>query len=220
MCDIELDPLRCALAQQTYRDFELVTSTKGTRSEGWNDAISKARGEFFVFTESDALPLNRNWLEELSRLGKKGHVLKAIEIRPFGLNMSNLICDAEIFATQKFDQGFRSSEDTEMFARLTSLGIPIQIADVAPVVHASSGTRRKTLTRAIKDGMAYALIAYKYGTRNLESVSTEYRAPHRISPIGNRLWIISENLLILAGLALGAIVYLPVLVANRRQRSR
>jgi hypothetical protein len=42
--DFEFEGLRKALANQTFQDFELVTLTKGTIPEAWNDAISRARG--------------------------------------------------------------------------------------------------------------------------------------------------------------------------------
>ena len=218
--DVEFEPLRRALSQQTYRDFEFVTSTKGNRAEALNDAILKAQGEFLLFIESDALPLNQNWLEDLSRLARKGSLVKGIEIRPFGLNLSNLICDADVFGKQKFNESFSTNEDTEMFARLRSLGIPIEFADVAPVVHSPWRDWRETLTRALRDGMIYAWIAYKYGVRNLDSVNTQYRGTNKINPISNRLRTIVENLLVLAGIAIGSIVYLPVLVMNRRQRNK
>jgi glycosyltransferase involved in cell wall biosynthesis len=217
--DEELNALRKALTHQTYHDFELVVSTKGTIPEAWNDAISRAHGEFILFMESDSLPLNDSWLEELSKVAQKGRLVKGIEIKPFGLNMTNLIADATIFSTEKFDKRLKTSEDTEMFARLKKLGVSIQIAPVAPVIHAQSVTWRKTLTRSIRGGMLFALINYKYGSQNTDSVRTEFGTNVKMNPISNRFRIITENLLILLGLAIGSIMYIPVLISKKRSKS-
>ena len=74
-CGIELIPkeirshsaIKKNLTSQTYKDFEFVGSAKGTIPEAWNDAISRAKGDYFVFTETDARPLNNRWLEEINQ---------------------------------------------------------------------------------------------------------------------------------------------------------
>jgi GT2 family glycosyltransferase len=217
--DNELIPLRQALSQQTFEDYEFVTSTKGNIPEAWNDALSRARGEFYIFMESDALPLDETWLEAVSKFAKKGVVLKGLEVRPFDLNMSNLICDSEILKNQNFDERLSSGEDTEMFARLRSLGVPIGIVRAAPVIHLPSETWGKTLRRAFRNGMVFSLIVYKYGRKNLDSVNSKYGAQDRINPISNRLRLIAENALVLIGLVCGSVAYLPVFLARSKRSS-
>ncbi len=58
----DIENLKNHLSKQRFRDFEFVYSTRGTIPEAWNDAISRSKGDFLVFTESDAWPLQDTWL--------------------------------------------------------------------------------------------------------------------------------------------------------------
>jgi glycosyltransferase involved in cell wall biosynthesis len=213
--DSDFERLRKALARQTFQDFELVTSTKGTIPEAWNDAISRAKGEVLVFIESDAFPLNERWLEEIARNWQKGTILKGLEINPTSLNLSNLVCDASIFKNIRFDERFRCAEDMELFARLKKMGIEFRFVDAFPVVHVSTRTWRKTLTRAFTSGMYAMKIIYLHGKSNVDAISAQNFKSNYIHPISNRLRIIVENVLNLLGLFFGAIVYLPVLLRRK-----
>ena len=122
----DLIELRKCLSNQTFKDFEFVFSTKGTIPEAWNDAINKAKGDYFVFTESDSQPLNDHWLEEISKHLEKNIMMKGLEIRPSNLNMCNLVGDATIFKKMNFNEKFKVCEDTEFFARLKKNGISIK----------------------------------------------------------------------------------------------
>ncbi|RLJ01788.1 MAG: hypothetical protein DRP08_05145, partial [Candidatus Aenigmatarchaeota archaeon] len=153
--DREFERLRKALDKQTFRDFEFITSTKGSIPEAWNDAISRARGEILVFIESDAFPLNDRWLEEIVENFEKGTVLKGLEINPTSLNLCNLVCDAFILKKVQFDKSFKVCEDTELFARLRKMGIKVGFVNAFPVVHIPKRTWRKTLSRALRIGMYY-----------------------------------------------------------------
>jgi len=218
--DSDFERLRKALANQTFRDFELVTSTKGSIPEAWNDAISRAKGEILVFIESDAFPLNEHWLEEIAANWEKGAVLKGLEINPTSLNLCNLVCDASIFKNGvRFDESFKCTEDTELFARLRKMGVKVGFVNAFPVVHVPSRTWRKTLSRSLRAGMYFVKIMYMHGKENLDDINTQNFQSNYIHPISNRLRIIVENILVLLGLLIGAIIYLPILL-RRKVRKR
>jgi glycosyltransferase involved in cell wall biosynthesis len=213
--DSDFERLRKALDNQTFRDFELVTSTKGSIPQAWNDAISRARGEILVFVESDAFPLSNNWLEEIVKHTRKNAVLKGLEINPTDLNLCNLVCDASIFKKVRFDESFKVREDTELFARLRKMGIEVGFVNAFPVVHVPTRSWKKTLSRAFRSGMYYVKIVYLHGRKNIDDINTQNFKCNYISPISNRLRIVVENVLILLGLLAGAIIYLPVLVKRK-----
>ncbi|MEM0049337.1 MAG: glycosyltransferase [Candidatus Bathyarchaeia archaeon] len=220
--DAEFERLREALERQTFRDFEFITSTKGSIPEAWNDALSKAKGEIIVFIESDAFPLNERWLEEIVENWRKGAVLKGLEINPTSLNLCNLVCDADIFRKVRFDESFKCTEDTELFARLRKMGVEVGFVNAFPVVHVPSRTWRKTLSRSFRSGMYFMKIMYMHGKENLDDINTQNFKSNYIHPISNRLRIIVENVLVLLGLLIGAIIYLPILLKRRltaKQRS-
>ncbi|UCE95805.1 MAG: hypothetical protein JSV51_08885 [Candidatus Bathyarchaeota archaeon] len=212
--------MRKILANQTFKDFELVTSTKGTIPEAWNDSISRATGKFFVFTESDAFPLNERWLEEIIRYTKKNVVLKGLEINPTDFNMCNLVCDASIFKLAKFDESFPTAEDVEFFARLRKLGIKIQHVKAFPVIHIPKQTWKKTLSRQFRNGLYFMKIVYQHGRTNVDDINTMNFHIDYINPISNRLRIIVENALVLLGLIIGAICYSPIVLKRRISNTR
>ena len=214
----EFERLKRALERQTFRDFEFITSTKGSIPEAWNDAISKALSkgcEILVFTESDAFPLNERWLEEAAANFKKEAVLKGLEINPTYFNMCNLVADAEIFKRVRFDESFKSAEDTELFARLIKMGVEVKYVNAFPVVHIPTRTWRKTLARGLRNGMYFMKIMYMHGKDALQAVSTPNFVGNRVHPIGKRLQIIVENVLVLLGLLIGAIIYFPILIRRK-----
>ncbi|MCR8501752.1 MAG: glycosyltransferase [Candidatus Korarchaeota archaeon] len=210
--EAEFERLKRALERQTFRDFEFITSTKGSIPEAWNDALSRAKGEIIVFIESDAFPLNERWLEEIVSNFRKGAVLKGLEINPTSLNLSNLVCDAEIFRRFRFDESFKCAEDTELFARLRKMGIEIGFVNAFPVVHVPSRTWKKTLSRSFKSGMYFMKIMYMHGKENIDNINTQNFKSNYIHPISNRLRIIVENILVLLGLLIGAVIYIPILI--------
>jgi glycosyltransferase involved in cell wall biosynthesis len=213
--ETDFEKLKEALAKQTFKDFEFITSTKRTIPQAWNDALSKAKGEIIVFTETDAIPLNNNWLDEIVLHAKKGTILKGLEIKPTDLDLCNLVCDADVIKGMTFDESFRICEDTEFFVQSRKKGIIIQFINAFPVLHAPSKSWRKTLLRAPLFGMNHIKIMYMYGRNYIEDVNTRNFKGNCINPISNRLRIITENLLILAGLFIGALRYLPILVRRK-----
>ncbi|MEM1672938.1 MAG: glycosyltransferase [Archaeoglobaceae archaeon] len=216
--EAEFERLKKALEMQTFKDFEFITSTKGSIPEAWNDALSRAKGEIIVFIESDAFPLNERWLEEIVANFRKGAVLKGLEINPTSLNLCNLVCDAEIFKKVKFDESFKCAEDTELFARLRKMGVEVGFVNAFPVVHVPSRTWRKTLSRSFRNGMYFMKIIYMHGKENLDNINTQNFKSNYIHPISNRLRIIVENILVLLGLLIGAVIYLPILIKRRSKK--
>ncbi|MEM3451797.1 MAG: glycosyltransferase [Nitrososphaerales archaeon] len=213
--EAEFKRLREALESQTFRDFEFITSTKGSIPEAWNDALSRAKGEIIVFIESDAFPLDEHWLEEIVANWRKGVVLKGLEINPTSLNLCNLVCDADIFRKVKFDERFKCTEDTELFARLRRMRVGVGFVNAFPVVHVPSRTWKKTLSRSFRSGMYFIKIMYMHGKENLDNINTQNFKSNYINPISNRLRIIVENVLILLGLLTGAIIYVPILIKRK-----
>lgn len=211
----DFERLKEALAEQTFKDFELVTSTKNKIPQAWNDALSQAKGEIIVFTETDAIPLKNNWLEEIVLHAKKGIMLKGLEIKPTDLDLCNLVCDAEVIKGLKFDESFRICEDTELFVQSRKKGINIQFINAFPVLHAPSKSWKKTLSRAPLFGMNHIKILYMHGRAHIDDVNTRNFKGNQINPISNRIRIIAENLLILVGLLVGALRYLPILVRRK-----
>ena len=211
----ELEDLKIALSKQTYRDFELVISTKGTIPEAWNDAILRAKGEFLVFTESDAFPLNDEWLEEISSHLEKNTIIKGLEIRPSNLNMCNLVADAAIFKKMGFDESFPVGEDSELFARLQANGVKIRWVNAFPVIHTPSISWKKTLSRSFLYGRLQMKIIYLYGRENMQDITTQNLNENRIHPVSNIIRIITENVLFLLGLVFGAVYHTPVLIRRK-----
>lgn len=216
----ELENLIKSLKKQTFKDFELIISTKGTIPEAWNDAISRASGEYFVFTESDATPLNNLWLEEIVKFAKKNTVIKGLEIRPTDLDLCNLVCDASIFRKEKFDENFKVAEDSELFARLRKKGVQIEFINAFPVIHIPDQSWKKTLTRSFKYGRYYIKIIYLHSKKYLDDINTRNFSGNYIHPISNRIRIITENVLLLLGLLFGAIYYLPIFIKKKIKKNR
>ena len=215
--DSEFDRLRLALADQTFRDFEFITSTKGTIPQAWNDAISRTEGELIVFTESDALPLNNHWLADIAAVAGDNVLLKGLEIKPTDLDLCNFVCSSSIIKEAKFDESFKNCEDVELFSRLRKKGLQVQFINSFPVIHAPSQNWRKTMTRALTLGMNFTKVIYLHGRQNIDDVNSRNIKGNHINPVSNRIRIIVEQFLILLGLVLGSVRYLPILVKHKKQ---
>ncbi|MEM3739761.1 MAG: glycosyltransferase [Candidatus Korarchaeum sp.] len=216
--EAEFKRLEEILRKQTFKDFEFITSTKGSIPEAWNDALSRAKGEIIVFIESDAFPLNDNWLEEIVANWRRGTVLKGLEINPTNLNLCNLVCDADIFRKVRFNESFKCAEDTELFARLRKMGIKIEFVNAFPVVHVPSRTWSKTLSRGFRNGIYFIKIIYMHGKENIDSINNQNFRSNYIHPVSNRLRVIVENVLVLTGLFVGSIIYIPILIKRMLRR--
>ncbi|MEM2425120.1 MAG: hypothetical protein QXM00_11730, partial [Candidatus Bathyarchaeia archaeon] len=127
----------------------------------------------------------------------------------------NLVCDADIFRKVRFDESFKCTEDTELFARLRKMGVEVGFVNAFPVVHVPSRTWRKTLSRSFRSGMYFMKIMYMHGKENLDDINTQNFKSNYIHPISNRLRIIVENVLVLLGLLIGAVAYIPILIKRK-----
>lgn len=211
----DLESLKNALTKQKYQDFEFIFSTKGTIPEAWNDAISRVKGEFIVFTESDAIPLNENWLVDIYDNLDENSIIKGIEITSTNLNMCNLVGSSKIIKSLKFDENFPVAEDTEFFARARKNNIPVITVNKFPVIHTPSISWKKTISRAFIYGLLSMKLVYLYSSEKIDNISTKSQKKQNIHPISNRIRIIVDNLLFLLGLFLGAIRYLPLLLKKK-----
>ncbi|MEM2755274.1 MAG: hypothetical protein QW563_05870, partial [Candidatus Methanomethylicia archaeon] len=115
----------------------------------------------------------------------------------------------------RFDESFKCTEDTELFARLRKMGVEVGFVNAFPVVHVPSRTWRKTLSRSFRSGIYFMKIMYMHGKENLDDINTQNFKSNYIHPISNRIRIIVENILVLLGLLVGAIVYIPLLIKKR-----
>jgi GT2 family glycosyltransferase len=154
------------------------------------------------------------------KYARRNAVLKGLEINPTDLNLCNLVCDASIFKKIRFDESFKVREDTELFARLRKMGVEIRFVNAFPVVHVSTRTWRKTLSRALRSGMYYMKIIYMHGRKNIDDINTQNFQSNYINPISNRLRIIVENVLVLSGLVIGAIIYIPIIIKRKLDERR
>ncbi|OIQ52782.1 glycosyltransferase family 2 protein [Neomoorella thermoacetica] len=220
----EMRPLLDLLQKQTYDNFEIITSTKGTIPEAWNDAIAKASGDFFVFTESDARPVNNNWLSEIAMHVKSRCIIKGIEIRPTDFNLCNTVFDASIFKNNgfKFDESFPICEDSELFARLRKNGFILSFVEAFPVIHIQKISWKNTLKRAFKQGLLYAKIVHMHGLENIDNINTRSftNNRYRISPVSNRIREIVHNILVMLGVVLGLIIYSPLRIKKENTSGR
>lgn len=178
----ELEPLIKALRKQRYRNFEFVYSTKKGIPQGWNDAISKANGEILVLTESDAMPLNNKWLEEMVNAVKKHNkndsqkrtLIRGIEISPLPWCWCNIACYASTLKKNKLNETYPLAEDTELFSRLKKLGYRGLELPIAPVVHKRHSRRfGKAVRNSFMYGQLLTKIALKYGNIGFDSKRKE-----------------------------------------------
>ncbi|MFH1473796.1 MAG: glycosyltransferase family A protein [Candidatus Aenigmatarchaeota archaeon] len=157
----ELDQLKKALRKQTYKNFEFVFSTKRGIPNAWNDAIGRAKGDIIIITESDCLPLNNKWLEEMVRAIKKTDkktLIRGVEIQPTPWCWSNIGCHASVLKDNPLDECYPVGEDTELFARLKKKGYKNIELPIAPVIHFK---KYKGFSRTVKDYYTYGILLSK-----------------------------------------------------------
>jgi hypothetical protein len=58
--------------------------------------------------------------------------------------------------------------------------------------------------------MYFMKIVYLHGRRNIDDVNTQSFQRNSIPPVSNRFRVMVENLLVLLGLLVGAILYFPI----------
>jgi hypothetical protein len=178
----ELEPLRKALARQTFRDYEFVTSTKKGIPQAMNDAISKANGSIIVVTESDAMPMTNTWLEEMVKAVKENNkgdprkktLVRGIEVSSLPWCWCNLACYSSVLKDNCINERYPMAEDTELFARLKKLGYSGVELPIAPVLHER---RNRGVWKSMKNSFTYgrllANINLKYGDVGFSSKKKE-----------------------------------------------
>ncbi len=158
------------LKQQDYPSFEVVATLGGTITNGYNQAIRRAKGTVVVFTETDVVPFNRSWLRELVSQVRPGEVVKGLESRPLPFNLSNTACLATIAKRFPLDPLYSFASDTEWCQRLQRRGIRIRYLNAAGVLHRRPPCSPKALRRAYQYGRMWARIRRKYAPATVASL--------------------------------------------------
>jgi glycosyltransferase involved in cell wall biosynthesis len=163
----EVKSLKAALKKQTYRNFEFVFSDKKGIPQAWNDAISRANGKIMIITESDAMPLDKKWLELMVKAVKKHGrkaIIRGIEVSPMPWCFCNLGCYSEVLKKYRLDERFSIAEDTDLFSRLRKDGYRGLELPIAPVFHKR---KNRGFIGSIKQHYTYGkllvMINQKYG---------------------------------------------------------
>lgn len=194
----EFEGLYRSLAQQTFQDFEFIGEVGGTIPEAWNRAIRRASGEILVFTETDATPVNKYWLEELvNGVPDERTIVKGLEITGQPWDLANLACYRAVLQDVKFDENFLWAEDSELFCRLKHLGYELQHIPAAPVIHLQKMRSKRRIRRAFRYGLYQAKLCYMYGDREM------------VSGADLAAKVLVQACLTLLGLIAGYILYWP-----------
>jgi len=193
--------------EQTMSDFELINvdsgSTDGTfeiirkynpkksyqiKPEEYipgkvlNDAVAKCEGEIIVFNNSDCVPLNNKWLENLIiPLREKENTVAAFgnqvprknarplivkdNIRAFGdgkisatwghfFSLATSAAKKNILEKYPFDPEIQYSEDVEWSYRMKKTGFDIEYVPDALVEHSHNYTLKEVEKRFYNEGLA------------------------------------------------------------------
>ena len=205
-----------AIKEQTFTDYEIInvdcTSTDGTLEvikkynksgkiitiapEDYvpgvilNRMIKECSGEIIVFNNSDCLPVNNVWLENLvscfndkSVVAAFGNQMPREDARPLVVkDNTRAFGDGKISATWKhffslassaarksvlteypFNEKIQYSEDIEWSYRIKQMGMKIQYCEDAKVKHSHNYTLKEVKKRFYSEGYAEAII-YGEGT--------------------------------------------------------
>lgn len=160
----EFTPLIEGLQRQTFQDFEFIGAAGGSIPSAWNRALRAARGEIVVFTETDARPVNENWLEEMvAGLTVPAMIVKGLEIIRQELDFSNLAIPRKVFESFDFDPTFGAMADLELCLRLQEAGYAINLLQRAPVIYLEKARRQRVYRNAFRYGWMWARLRQRYG---------------------------------------------------------
>ncbi|MBN2203312.1 MAG: glycosyltransferase [Candidatus Aenigmarchaeota archaeon] len=213
----DLRKLKEALKKQTFKDFELVYSTKKGIPQAMNDAISKAKGEIIVITETDAMPMTNTWLEEMVNAVKKENrndkkkrtLVRGIEVTPSTWDWSNFAAYANVMKENKLDESFPIAEDTELYARLRKRGYKGVELPIAPVLHERSNSVSKMIRNNFLYGILLVKIQMKYGQAGFKSNFKGSGKKNAFSLLKRELGLIVSKIGFLLGTLIGAVLYYP-----------
>ena len=179
--------------------------------------INRARGEIIVVTESDALPLNNKWLEEMVNAVKKYNrndpkkrtVIRGIEVAPLSWCWCNFASYASVLKNNKLDESYRIAEDTELFARLRRSGYKGMELPIAPVFH----NRNTSISRMIRNNFFYGLLLVKIQMKYKQTgFKSNFKGNVKGQTAGflkREIGIIISKFALLIGAVIGFIVYFP-----------
>ncbi len=194
----DLKLLRQALQQQSFQDFEFIAVVGGSIPEAWNRAIARARGEILVFTETDATPVNENWLEELiSSVPDERTIVKGLEITGSPWDLANLAAHRTVFANVRFHESFKWAEDTELFCQLKQKGYRFKRINTAPVIHIRKLRSKRMIRRAFRYGLYWSRLRHRYAD------------PIEVAGLKQVGYMLLMYVLNLLGLVLGYVIYWP-----------
>lgn len=213
----DLENLKRALKKQTFKNFEFIYSTKKSMPQAWNNAISRARGKIIVVTETDALPLNKKWLEDMVKAVKKHNrgdtkkktIIRGIEITPLPWCWCNFASYASVLKKNKLNKTYPIAEDTELFARLRKLGYKGKELPIAPVIHNQNRSISKLIKRNFLYGMLLVRIQMKYGQTGFKTTFKGNFQKSSLSFLKRELGIILSKIMFFIGAIIGLIIYFP-----------
>jgi len=202
----DIDELKEYLKHQTFKDFEIVSSTKKGIPQAWNDAIRKAKGDIIITTETDARPVNNHWIDDLVKAIEQYDdktIIRGLEVNPTHWRNANIVARASLFKENPFDEHYSIAEDTEFYARLRSkdyLGLELPIA---PVIHERKASAWKLIKNSFLYGIYQVRIQKKYGQNGFKT--TFKGNPSILTVIGRELSIIISRIAFLTGALIGVV---------------
>jgi GT2 family glycosyltransferase len=194
----EFEPVLANLSRQTFRDYEFIGEAGGSIPAAWNRAIRRARGEFLVFTETDATPVDEHWLGEMvvALTGEKD-IVKGLEVTGISWDLCNLAAPRCVFMEHPFDDTFGYAADKELLSRLKSQGIHLISPRQAPVIHVKKSSHQHNIRRAFLNGLYWVRLHQRYSD------------PVELAKVGHASKLLKVALLNLLGLVIGWVIYLP-----------
>ncbi|TVT94429.1 glycosyltransferase [Haloferax volcanii] len=153
------------ISNQSYENYEICYSTKPGIPQAWNDALGKVSGDIVLFTETDAHPLDNEWLEKIARNYSKNHegVVHFGEFRGYNpFNFSNTAVSSDLITQYELSESFPIGEDSELFARMDKDGVDFDHDLSAPVYHEPKSSD-KLLSRGFQYGKVKARCAHQHG---------------------------------------------------------
>jgi hypothetical protein len=144
-------------------------------------------------------------LEEMvTALTDEKDIVKGLEVKSTSWDISNLAIHRSVFREYPFDNSFGWAADTELLARLKSLGDQLISPSQASLIHLQKSTTRHYFRRAFRYGMYWARLQHRYA------------APVEIDNVGYAGKVFLVALFNLLGLLIGFVVYWP----ERRRRKQ
>jgi GT2 family glycosyltransferase len=208
MNDIEfIEKTLGMIVKQNFKDFELINVDSGSSDGTYeiikdynpdksyrikpadyvpgkvlNDAVKKCSGEIIVFNNSDCIPGNKYWLENLVQPLSGHENIVAVygnqiprpnayplvvkdNIRAFGdgeiasgwfhfFSLASSAIKREFLKKYSFDSDLQYSEDTEWSYRMKKIGFRIRYASDAVVEHSHNYTLKEVWNRFYNEGIA------------------------------------------------------------------